>query len=455
MNGKMKSVTTFLLGMCASVIIFLLLFGDIIPYYLYYNMVNNLYDGEVDSSAMQESILSGITDGLGDMHSVYFPPIEADNFMSSLESNHKGIGIKYLNNTNQLQISEILENSPASEVGLYPGDIIKSINGTVIDESNISDPVSLFYSDQESTLEIYRPSTDEEFEIKVQAGDFVTPTVDYQIIDNTGNETVGYIAIDSFADDTDDEFEIALNELEQKNIDKLIIDVRNNGGGNLDTVINIINMVVYSPDPFLYTKIGDRVIDEEMSTLEAPKDYDLVVLQNENSASASEVLSAAIGQAGGGTIVGKQSYGKGSVQKVIDIPFNLGSAKITYAHWFTPNDENIDDIGITPDIEVQDSALDYINLSPIVLDEELKIGDNSVDVAKLNNYLSILGYQSQFNSLTFNQTTLDALNAYQRDNDLTITNTLDYKTAYQLYNDAVDNIVNPLIDPYLEAAINI
>ncbi len=453
MKLKLSHVISFLVGIFSTFLILFFIFGNVIPYYIYYKGIVSLYDGEIDQSVMQESIFTGITSGLGDPHSMYFAPVDADSFLSSLETNHKGIGILYQNVDGDMVVSDKLENTPAWDVDLYPGDVIKAINGTEIDDETIKQPTALFYSDEVSEVEVYRPSTDKTFNIEIQADDFISNTVSYELVQNT-DIPVGYIKIDSFSDNTDEEFEEALEYLESQDIEKLIIDVRENGGGNLDTVINICNMLVYSDKPFLSTKIGDKVIDEEYSKLDEPKDYEMYVLQNQNSASASEILSAAIGQAGGGTIIGTTSYGKGSVQTFFDLPLIEGSAKITYAHWYTPNDENIDDNGITPDIEIDPSAFDYLVFSPIALDKNLELGDSTLNVMKMNNFLTILGYQTGFNKIIFDETSLKALHEFQDDFNIQRSDNLDYKSAYKLYQEAMKHIVDPNIDPYIKAAIN-
>ncbi len=444
---------SFLTAVALMLLVIVLFFRDTLVYKSYYEVITNVYDGEIIDSEMQESILSGITSGLGDEYSMYFPKLSGDNFIDSLSTNHVGIGIKYDSSQNIMQVSEIIDNSPASKIDLYPGDIINSINGTEINEDNITNPSALFYEDEISEIEVLRPSTNEVLNLEVQAGNFETQSIYYQILENTDDKVVGYIQIESFSDNTAEQFKIALDELEKQNIDQLIIDVRNNGGGSLDTVEDIIELIVYSEAPYLYTKKGDEVIEEYYSSLDSKKNYDLTLIQNNNSASASEILAGAIQQAAGGKIVGQQSYGKGSVQTYYNLGGDLGAVKITTAHWYTPNDESISGIGITPDIEVEKNFFDYIDLSPIVLDDNLDVGSSGVDVIKLNNFLSILGYEDGYNKLTFDQETKVAVENFQSDNNLNKTSIVDYQTAYLLYQKAYIGSHNINVDPYIKAAI--
>ncbi len=444
-----KNLFLFFSGVLVTLIIVVFTVAPSIRFVAFQKMIVSKYDGEVDERAMTESILAGITDGLGDEHSIYFPPVANDKFLQTLQTNHEGIGVRYDAGDDMMQIMDIVENSPASQVDLYPGDIIKEINGTVIDQSNITNPMQYFTYDAEDELLVLRPSTGEEFTVSVEPGDFTTPTVSYDLFDQ-----VGYIKIDTFADNTDDEFEAALTELESKNITRLIIDVRDNGGGSLDTVENIIDLIINDDRPYLYTKKGDEVLETETSSLEEPKPYDVVAIQNGGSASASEILTGAIQQVNGGAVIGQTSYGKGSVQTLFNLAGNFGAVKVTIAHWYTADDTNIDEVGITPDIEIAETSFDYISTNPIVLDQDLTLGDSNVQMMKVNNFLSILGYETSYNSVNFDQTTLDAVKAFQADYNLEVTGIVDYKTAYALSLAAFDNIHKPEIDPYIKAAMN-
>lgn len=454
-----KNLKPFLLGAGSSllvcIIIVALTVGSVFQYISYYAVITNQYDGEVNADTMHESILAGITDGLGDIHSSYISKDDVENFNQSLNTSYQGIGIRYEPNdvTGVAKIVNVLRNGPASEEDIYPGDIITEVNDEPITPENVGDLSNMIKANRDVHLVIYRPSIDADIIIDMQQNSYQEPSVHHNIIDSNDNQIIGYIKIDSFSNTTSQEFEDALLDLEESNITKLIIDVRNNGGGELSAVIDICNLIVPQDKPFLITKEDGKVIEEYISSLEEAKPYEIVGIQNERTASASEILMGAIKEINGSEIIGTTSYGKGSVQRLFPVIHTGGKTKITIQHWFTPNDNTIDSVGISPTIEIDSSELLYI--VPFILDQELSLGLESKDVKQLNYYLNIIGYDVDSDSNVFSNKTYNALVAFQKSKGLNPTGILDVKTAHILYRETQAKYVNPAFNPMIEAAIGV
>lgn len=440
-----------LVGVISMILLFLILgtlfFRGIVATYIYYNKVTSMYDGEVDHEVMMDEIYAGITNGLGDEHSEYLPPDENDSFSQLFEATKNGLGMMYDSSGEFPVVTKILPNSPASLIDLYPGDEIRKINDTIIDETNKDDLISILDQTKENIIEIYRPSTSQNLIVKSKTGTYDSPTVYAKMIDSS----TGLIKITTFGSNTASEFEVKLNELETQNIEHLIIDVRDNPGGELDAAIAIANLLIYSDKPFLTIKDEDEVVDEYISKLDVEKNYNISILINENSASASEVLTSALSETMGSIVVGNTSYGKGSVQTYFDTPLIGGGAKITYRHWYTPNDENVDGVGITPDFEVSDEK--YFGVEPIVLVEELEFDSDSIQVMQVNYYLSLLGYDVNEFSSKFDEKTKSAVIKFQQENKLEANGVVDVQCADLLYKSAQNNIYNEDNDPYISKAM--
>lgn len=425
-------------------------------YDLYLKFITTQYDGEIDKEKMSESILYGITQGLNDEHSTYVYKEDVDAFNQQLKTSHDGIGVMINSNTtdNIVTISQIFDNSPASKSGLYVGDQIKSVNENSIGSDNINDVASLIKQNSETSLEVYRPSTDETLNFDIVNDKYENPSIKSKVIEHDNNN-YGYIDIDSFSDNTDEEFVVALSSLEESKIDALIIDVRDNGGGSLNSISNIADQIIYSKDQaYLKTKRDNNVIEEYKSSLSEAKTYPIIGLQNENSASASEILTSALKEANNSDIVGMTSYGKGSVQTLYSLKaIGMGDFKVTTSHWFTFDDNTIQDTGVVPTIEI-DNSLNFLNIEPIILTENLKINDDSVQVFQTNYYLSCLGYDVKKESSTFDEKTLDAVKKFQKDNKIEESGIVNLDTSKLLYEKAKEQIISYDNDIFIKTAID-
>lgn len=321
---------------------------------------NFLFD--YDEDRIYEGSLKGMFANLGDPYTSYYTPDEFKKLMESLNGRYSGIGLSVqASKEGYIKAVSVFDNSPAKEAGIEPGDYITKVNGKGYGASQLEEAVAEIKGEPgtEVTLTILRTEegkTDsKEFDIKVSRADVNVDTIDDDILE-IRDKKIGYIHIKAFDDITWQDFSDSYSKLMAQDIDGLVLDVRNNPGGALDVVINIADnfldegVIVTTKD-----KNGKEVVEKSDASA---SDIPMVILQNENSASASEILAGAMKDRGRAKVIGTQSFGKGVVQKVFNLENGAG-AKITISEYFTPNGTQINKVGVTPDIEVSsDEDLD-------------------------------------------------------------------------------------------------
>ena len=318
-------------------------------------LINAYYLDEIDGQKVEDTMYTGMVAGLEDLYSVYYSKEELESMEESISGAYSGIGATLTQDpdTGELSVVSCFDGTPAQEAGLQPGDVITGWNGKSVEGIELSELVSKIKTDPEEqlTLEIERDG--ETLEVELTRREVQIPTVEYEMLDNQ----IGYIRLVEFDEVTADQFKEALEDLENQNMEKLIIDVRNNPGGVLQVVCDMLDqllpegLIVYTED-----KNGNR--KEYTSDEEHQFTKPLAVLANENSASASEIFAGAIQDYGIGTIVGTTTFGKGIVQRTFYLSDGTG-VKLTVAKYYTPKGHDIHKKGITPDVEIE-------------LDEELK-----------------------------------------------------------------------------------
>lgn len=315
---------------------------------------NYLFD--FDDEQIYEGSLKGMFANLGDPYTAYYTKDEFSKLMETLDGRYQGIGLSVqASKEGYIKAVSVFDKSPAKEAGIKPGDYITKVNGETFGSDQLEEAVAEIKGEPGTTVKLTILRTEEdktnskEFEVEIKRDDVVVDTVDDEVID-IDDKKIGYIHIKAFDDVTWDDFSESFNRLKSENIDGLVLDVRNNPGGALDVVINIADnfldegVIVSTKD-----KNGNEVT--EKSDAEAD-DIPLVIIQNENSASASEILAGALKDRGRAKVVGTQSFGKGVVQKLFTLDNGAG-AKITISEYFTPNGTEINKVGVTPDVEVE------------------------------------------------------------------------------------------------------
>ena len=329
-------------------------------------MIDQEYLGEVDNAEMAEGIYAGLVYGLGDVYSRYYTADEYAQETASTDGAYAGIGVSIQKNKNGgVQIAECYEGGPGAEAGLQTGDVITAFNDTDVTDMELSDVVSLIRENKDNTivLTVFRENEEKSREISVDVTDVELPSVFGEMLD----KKTGYIQITQFTGVTPQQYKDMFAELKDKGMERLVIDLRDNPGGLLTSVCDILReilsegLIVYTED-----KYGNR--EEETCDGKHQLDMPLAVLVNENSASASEIFAGAVQDHEVGTIVGTTTYGKGVVQELRQL--SDGSAvKLTVSNYYTPNGNSINKVGIKPDVEVK-LASELLNKDEITHEED-------------------------------------------------------------------------------------
>ena len=319
----------------------------------YENIVSTYYDS-IDKSKLIDSAIKGMIDSLEDPYANYMNEDESITFKEEVEGKYVGIGCEItINEDNQAVISKIIASSPAEKQGLKVGDIIISIDNK--DISNISDltDLSLIRGNENTkvTLKIKREDSEKSFTLTRKKIDIESVTSELK---EFNNNKIGIIKINVFASNTYKQFRKSLEKLEKKNIKSLIIDVRDNNGGYLSSVSDIASIFLQK-NKIIYQLSSKGINEPILDSTKEKRNYKVAVLINENSASAAEVLAAALKDSYKAVLVGMTSYGKGTVQKAYYLS-NGSSYKYTIQKWLTPKGDSIDKKGIKPDIIEKDST---------------------------------------------------------------------------------------------------
>ena len=311
---------------------------------IYSEIVNNFYE-EVDEDAMIGAALDGMLKFLEDNYSIFLNKNDSDSLSESLDGAYEGIGIVAIGNV----VYQVYENSPAEKAGLLANDEIIKINGTEINLENHELITELLDKDGENTIVVKRDK--ETLTFKVEVAKVNIPSVSSTVIKNEEKNTkIGYLQLASFSAHSYEEVVEALEELEEdEEITSLIIDLRDNTGGYL-TVATDISSLFLEKGSVIYSLENKDEKNEYKDETKEKREYKIVVLVNSNTASAAEILAAALHDSYGATIVGKTTFGKGKVQTMTHYEDTI--VKYTSAKWIRPNGECVDEVGIVPDYEV-------------------------------------------------------------------------------------------------------
>ncbi len=317
--------------------------------------IQEIIDGyfyfEADEENITENVYKGMMEGLDDPYSVYYTKEEYAKLQEETSGEYVGIGVQVSQDpeTKIITMVKPFKNSPATEAGIKKGDILVAVDDLELSGEEVSEVVKLIKGEEGTVVKIkvYREGESDYLTFDVTRRKVENPTVEYEMLDNN----VGYISVSEFYDVTANQYKAAVEELKAQGMKGLIVDLRDNPGGLLTAVVDMLDYML-PEGKIVYTEDKDgNIISEYSSTDKEKFELPLVVLANEYSASASEIFTGAIKDYGIGTIVGKQTYGKGIVQRLFEL--KDGSAvKVTIAKYFTPNGNDIHKIGVEPDVEV-------------------------------------------------------------------------------------------------------
>jgi carboxyl-terminal processing protease len=418
-----------------------------------YKIISSQYVEDVDDQKLIEGAIQGMINTLKDPYSVYMNKETAEKFSESLDSSFEGIGAEVSMVDGKVTIVAPFKDSPAEKAGLKPNDQIISVNGESVEGLDLYEAVLKIRGKKGTKvrLEILRPGVKEVLKIDVVRDEIPIETVHADVKKYHG-KNVGYIEITSFSENTAQDFKKKLDELEKKNIDGLVLDVRGNPGGYLQSVEEILKELVPKDKP--YVQIEDRNGEKQrfFSPLSKKKDYPISVLIDRGSASASEILAAALKEAGGYEIVGEKSFGKGTVQQAL--PMGDGSTiKLTLYKWLTPDGNWIHKKGVEPTVEAKQPEYYYAN--PIQVEKELKFDMNNEQIKNAQIMLKGLGFDPGRTDGYFSKETELAVKAFQKANKLSVTGKIDQKTAQMLDTKIMELIRNGKNDIQLENAMKV
>lgn len=316
------------------------------------NKIDSEYIGEIDENALIEGAIKGYVSGLNDVYSEYLTVDEMQEFTENTVGEYVGIGVyitKDIEN-NEVVVYGTIPNSPAQEAGLKTGDIIREVDGTTYNGDDYDIITDKIKGKEGTKVKLLIIRDGEEINLEVERKSIEVEHVTSQVLDNN----IGYIYISSFEGNTKTQFESAYDELEKKGITSLIIDIRNNGGGIVDEALGIAELMTDKDDILLIEK--DKNENEIITKSKRDKkiNMDIVLLVNEYSASASEILAGILKEnVDNATLIGNKTYGKGVIQTLYPLSDNSG-LKITTDEYFTPNHNTINKVGIEPDIKIDD-----------------------------------------------------------------------------------------------------
>ena len=336
----------------------------------YKEIIDKYYLGDVDEEKLKEGAIKGYIEGLGDPYTEYISADEMEDYLSDTMGNFVGIGIYMVKNTEKgkIQVLAPIKGSPAEKAGIQAGDLILTVDGVdySADEMTIASNKIKGEEGTTVTIEVLRGTETKKYELKREK--VKVNQVEGKVLSNN----IGYINFTSFDETTADDFKAKFEEINKQGIKSLIIDLRNNGGGIVDQALQIADYVADKDSVLLYEVDKNNKETVKKAKTDPIINMPIIILTNENTASASEILAGALKDLGKAKTVGTTTYGKGVIQTVYN--FSDGSGlKVTTEEYFTPNHDKINKVGITPDTEVKlDSEWENISNIPYENDTQLQ-----------------------------------------------------------------------------------
>nr|WP_167262622.1 S41 family peptidase [Alkalibacillus almallahensis] len=413
--------------------------------------IEEYYLKDVDEETLYEGALQGVVSALDDPFSQYMNEDMTEQFNQSLESSFEGIGAEVTQRDGYITVVSPIADSPAEEAGLRPNDRILAVDGESVEDQSVNEAVQIIRGEKgtDVVLTIQRPGEEETFDVTITRDEIPLETVTSSVQEYEGN-TVGVLEITSFGEGTAKEFEEELTYLEEdENIDGLVLDVRGNPGGLFNAVQQMLSHFMTDENPFVYTKRHDSERDPYYVDGGEKKDYPISVVINRGSASASEILAAALNEVNGYELIGETTFGKGTVQQTM--PLGDGMLKLTVYDWITPDGNRIQDQGVDPTIEQRQPEYFYSTL--IQSDDTLEYDMTGDGVEKLQQMLDGLGYEVSRTDGYFDRSTESAVENFQEENSLDVTGALNDETERILEEQILDAVSNPENDVQLQRAI--
>ncbi len=387
-----------------------------------------------------DGALKGMVESLNDPYSVYLSSEDYQKFTDEFEGNMVGIGVTLSDNGPYPIITSVINSSPAKIAGIEAGQVIRAVDKKDVKNMSISEVASLIKGIKGTVREITVTTNDPKvmFDIYVTLDEIYQKSIEYSYI-NTNNQKIGYLKINSFMDKTYSELTSAMEHLENKFITDLIVDVRGNPGGLLSSVTDILDYFINTNEAFMYSegRNGEEIpyyIDKNTHEV----NYDIVVLMDEFSASASEIFASSMNELGGYPLIGQTTYGKGTMQSFF--PLNLTGTrwvKLTTNIWKTSKNEWIGNVGVEPTIPALQT--NFIGLGYINPEKTYKLGNVNQEIKEAQLFLYRKGYNLRSDGY-FDSDTENAIKTYQTLKNINVSGELDANTIYYLNKDILSYI---------------
>lgn len=316
----------------------------------YQNILDSYYE-DVDSQELIDHAIAGMLSGLDDPYSIYFDEDSSSTFDATLEGSYNGVGLEVYNDTDMnIVVSRVFEGSSAEEAGIEEGDIIKEVDGKDLTGKATTEFSDYTKEKEDDEFQVVYLHDGEEKNATLKRKVIIIQSVTSEVLEEN-DKKIGYIQVDIFSATTYNQFEKAVQKLEKEQVEGMIIDLRDNTGGHLSVVTDMLSL--FLDDSHVIYQIEDKdQTTKYYSTGKETKEYPVVILQNGNSASASELFTAAMKEEYGAKVVGTTSYGKGTVQELNTLQDGT-QYKFTTKKWLTPKGNWVHEKGITPDVEVE------------------------------------------------------------------------------------------------------
>lgn len=389
-----------------------------------YSLINEKSVYSVPQEKLIEGALRGMTGALQDPYSTYYTDKEAALHKQSLAGQRVGIGIEVTEKNGRFVVVSPVKSSPAEKAGIRPFDEIVQVDDQRLDGKTLSELLNLIQGEagEEVTLVIYRPSTERHIKVTLERMEIKNDTVESQVLEVEGIK-IGYISISLFGEKTANEWVEDTQKLLSQDVQGFIVDLRDNPGGYLHSVAAVVSSVEKEGEIFAYMQNGAGAmeplhtskLDIEQEYLDQMKNIPMIVLQNEGSASASEVMAGALQSWDRAAIIGVQSFGKGTVQETMDLK-NGGELKLSTNKWLTPKRDWIHGKGIKVDIESEQHPLFLLEVIPLA--GNFEEGDFSEEIAYVQKVLNGLGYTVTRTDGFYDKETGDAIALYRERSNL-------------------------------------
>lgn len=313
--------------------------------------IDKYYIDDVDEAKVLEGMYGGMIDALEDPYSVYYTKEEYEQLQESMDGTYYGIGVSALQSgkTGTITFVKVFSTSPAKEAGIKDGDILYSVNGVSVEGKDLSTVVTEIRGEKGTKVKLTVVRDGKYLDFEVERREVEMDTVSYHMLDNN----IGYLYISEFDGVTTEQTKNAINDLVKQGMQSIIVDIRDNPGGRLDVIEDVMDMFISKDKLLMYmkTKAGERT-EYYSETVGMIPDMPMAMLINGNSASASELFCGAMQCYDRATLIGTTTFGKGIVQSIF--PLGDGTAlKLTTAKYYLPNDENIHEVGVKPDVTVE------------------------------------------------------------------------------------------------------